>query len=98
MCLINKLKHSLLVRQKKTALKPDNSLEIASEEHRLDVSNAHWGEETQNGVRINMSFTHTCAPCIAEQFVQWFPYLHSWVDYQCLISVHCSAPFYIPYT
>lgn len=68
MCLINRLKHSLLVRQKKAVLKLDNSLEITSEEHRSDVSNAHWGEETQNGVRINMSFTHTCASCIVEQF------------------------------
>lgn len=45
MCLINRLKHSL-VRQKETALKLDNSLEITSKEHRLDVSNAHQGEET----------------------------------------------------
>lgn len=57
MYLISRLKHPLLVRQKKTALKLDNSLEIASEEHGWDVSNAHWGEETQNGVRINTSFT-----------------------------------------
>jgi len=96
MCLINRLKHSLLVKQKKTEVKLDNSLEITSKEHRSDVSNAHWGEETQNGVRINMSFTRTSAQFIAEQFVWWFSYLHSWLNYQCLISVPCSAPVYMP--
>lgn len=91
MCLISRLKHPLLVRQKKTALKLDNSLEIASEEHGSDVSSALWGEKTQNGVRINTFFTQ----CIAEQFVE-FPNLPSWLGYQCPIPVPCSADLYIP--
>lgn len=59
MCLINRLKHSLLVRQKKKALKLEH-LEITREEHASDVNNARWREETQNGVRISMFFTHMC--------------------------------------
>lgn len=69
MCLINRLKHSLLIRENKTALKLNNSLQKTSEEHRLDVSTAQKAEERQNGVRISMSFAHTHAPCTAERFV-----------------------------